>query len=434
MNVDRAVAQYLERHAEPEAGLAASVTREFGHVLTIPAAGEHAGLTALLDSVPAGASGDVLVICVVNARADSPDEIHEANAALLAELHSPFGASETLGRASHWIERSHGALWLLDRASKGRELPERQGVGLARKIAADLALALWRQRCVLSNWIHCTDADAWLPDDYFSRPLGAPSESSALVYPFRHVGADGTDPSHAALEYEIWLRYYVAGLAWAQSPYAFHTIGSTLAPRADAYARVRGFPRRLAAEDFYLLDKLAKYGPVASLDGAPIALSDRMSARVPFGTGRAMHEAQMGKTRTLYHPEIFACLRSWQEALRELARAPHGDPRALIRDMASAENAAALDDALTRTGGIPHGIAAARTETARLRQLHQHFDAGRTLQLVHALRDGSFGSLPIPEAADRAPFVRWEAAGGSGGIQGILASLVEHPFPEVSTC
>ncbi len=34
--------------------------------------------------------------------------------------------------------------------------------------------------------------------------------------------------------------------------------GSSLGVLAPAYAEVRGFPRRQAGEDFYLLDKLAK--------------------------------------------------------------------------------------------------------------------------------------------------------------------------------
>ena len=47
-------------------------------------------------------------------------------------------------------------------------------------------------------------------------------------------------------------------MKYARSPYAFHTIGSTMAVSANHYAKVRGFPKREAGEDFYLLNKLAK--------------------------------------------------------------------------------------------------------------------------------------------------------------------------------
>ena len=75
--------------------------------------------------------------------------------------------------------------------------------------------------------------------------------------------------------YEYSLRYYVAGLTYAQSPYAFHTIGSTMAVNAEHYASVRGFPRREAGEDFYLLNKLAKVGSVHTLEENNAMRSDR---------------------------------------------------------------------------------------------------------------------------------------------------------------
>ena len=66
------------------------------------------------------------------------------------------------------------------------------------------------------------------------------------------------------------LRYYVAGMKYARSHLThFHTIGSTMAVRASYYAKVRGFPKREAGEDFYLLNKLAKVGTVLELEASP---------------------------------------------------------------------------------------------------------------------------------------------------------------------
>ena len=113
-----------------------------------------------------------------------------------------------------------------------------------------------------------------LPRDYFDRASKVPrNHASALVYPFIHRGEEDVALARAIQLYEISLRYYVLGLASAGSPYAHHTVGSTLAVDAISYAKVRGVPKRTAAEDFYLLGKLAKIGKVAALNGTPISVS-----------------------------------------------------------------------------------------------------------------------------------------------------------------
>src|SRR5690606_17786041 len=93
---------------------------------------------------------------------------------------------------------------------------------------------------------------------------------------------------HALVLYEISLRSYEYGLAYAGSPYAFQTLGSTLALNPAAYAKVRGFPKRLAGEDFYILNKLIKIGPIYLRNDRCLQIKDRPSQRVPFGTGTSV--------------------------------------------------------------------------------------------------------------------------------------------------
>lgn len=405
----RAVEKYLASHAEPEIGLEPALRAEgrarFGHVLTVPAYGEAESLFALLRSLPAGAIGPALVLLVVNARDDSPAWVHAANRATLERLRAESAGRTRLAAGAELLEHGHGALVVIDRASPGRTLPARQGVGLARKIGADLALALWAEGRVESPWIHCTDADATLPRDYFGRAAGV--EAAAIVYPFRHEGRD-------ALEYEIALRYYVEGLRSAGSPYAFHTIGSTLAIHADAYARARGFPRRTAAEDFYLLNKLAKLGPIAALDGDRIRLSARESTRTPFGTGRAVQRQRRTGRTLLYHPDAFSHLAVWLAVLDELGR---GATPKNLRERLGAHaslhphvDAQRIWECLQATGAARSAVEAAERESRpaqRGRRLRERFDAQRTLKLVHALRDRGLPSLPLREALERAAFVAW---------------------------
>ena len=156
-------------------------------------------------------------------------------------------------------------------------------MGLARKIGFDIALRLHQAGRLASSWLHSTDADVILPRDYFERAsrVRVPN-AAALVYPFVHRGEDDVALARAVQLYEISLRYYVLGLASAGSPYAHHTVGSTLAVDAAAYAKVRGVPKRTAAEDFYLLGKLVKIGAIVPLaDGANFRERSRFTAR-PF--------------------------------------------------------------------------------------------------------------------------------------------------------
>jgi hypothetical protein len=414
--VTRAQKQYLDRYAEPEARELGGFERRFGHALTIPAYGEGSELRQALASIPAGLLGDVLTVLVVNGRADSPRSMQETNFAMLEALRQAGGGGIPLAPNVSLHEHPRGALLLVDRATPGNELPPRHGVGLARKIAADIALALWTRGNVASAWIHCTDADVTLPSDYFEAvhpdaSSRAGGSVAALLYPFRHV-----DAGPEVLEYEVSLRYYVAGLRFAGSPYAFHTIGSTLAIHADAYARVRGFPKRLAAEDFYLLNKLAKVGAIHALGGEPIRLSARASTRTPFGTGRALERAR-GRERDLaplrvYHPDVFSDLGAWLQTLRALAEAGEAaDPADLLAKQIGSwptADAQRLRAQLDRTGAWQAariGAQRCRTPRTRAKHLHGGFDAFRTLKLIHALQAGGLASVPLREALSAACFV-----------------------------
>jgi len=450
------VRQYLDRHAEPEIAFAANLSQRFGHVLTIPAAGEAESLFDVLAAIPTGPLGPVLVILVVNESVDSPRWITEANRALLGRLECDWRHGSPCGQNATLFEREHGCVLLVDRASEGRRLPSKQGVGLARKIAADIALAIRAANGIESPWIHCTDADVSLPVDYFRQPLAADAEAAALIYPFRHVGErtvraanrqtasharpNDTESDRAALEYEISLRYYVRGLAHADSPYAFHTIGSTIAIAADAYAKVRGIPKRLAAEDFYLLNKLSKVGRIQSLAGLPIELSSRISHRVPFGTGRALADASTSReSRRLYHPAVFDHVGVWQSALGVMARTPQIDGRAALQqvDIPAGVKLGDLVAALDAIGELDRGPVRARSPVIRERQLRHAFDAGRTLRLVHTLRDSFLPSLGLVQALRDSVFVPFRSrpdAGidGSGlGIDDLERIAIALGRPEV---
>ena len=424
--------QYLSRHAEPEAAAADALDGSFGHVLIVPAYGERESLFATLGSVREGPRGPTLIVVVLNAREHSPPAIHEANAAARERLRSnATGAtasstvSAELGIES--LDYPHGRIVVVDRASPGRFLPEGQGVGLARKIGNDLALRLSAAGRIAAGWLHNTDADTVLPEDYFDQTEAREGdEAAAAVYFFEHRFEPDERLALAARLYEISLRYYVLGLAWAGSPYAYEAMGSCIAIRPAAYAAVRGFPRKNAAEDFYVLDKLAKTGPILRFGGAPVLLEGRISERVPFGTGKALSQL-LSKKRglegfRLYHPAVFGHLAAWLRVLDETAKSG-GRAEAALGELPPANpffRADVLLAALERMGAFPavrEAIAESTTERAMRRRFHTWFDAFRTLKLVHALRDEGLPSMTWREALAEAPFT------------GLAASTVEDPEP-----
>ena len=413
---DKAARKYLARHAEPEAGLARELGGRFGrfgHGLAIPSHAEGSRIADCLATIPPGPRGPVLTVVVVNAPAGARAEVREANQRSLDEIRQRYGQAENLSSTASTFAHPAGALLVVDRSSE-QPLPERQGVGLARKIGADLLLALAEEKRLDSPWIHCTDADARLPDDYFEQVNGAGgSDTAALLYRFRHMADTDARTHEAALQYEVSLRYYVLALRFAGSPHAFHSIGSTLALHANAYARVRGFPRREAAEDFHLLNKLAKVGRIGQLSGAPLGLSSRTSFRVPFGTGAAIGRLLETAETPLhtYHPAVFHHLRAWQRTLSRIlsGHGPDGNLRGLVLEDAAEDtevDGERLVEALERGGALARAEQAisAPTGTAR-RQLLDGFDGLRTLKLVHSLRDLGLADLPLRTALEMASFI-----------------------------
>jgi hypothetical protein len=229
----------------------------------------------------------------------------------------------------------------------------------------------------------------------------------AWVHPYRH-GRHGDEVEAHAL-YELSLRYYVLGLAFAGSPYAFPTIGSTMTFCARAYAETRGFPKLEAAEDFYLFNKLAKLGQVRKTAGK-VRLRPRHSQRVPFGTGVATRKIAELRSEsrpfTVYHPRAFELLRAWLEALSTLTT--EGDTEALFRRFQTEPDGELLTGILESSRAKKALETAARTRPRkedRFRHLHTWFDALSTLRFIHEVTNRKYPKLPLAEALSQAPFL-----------------------------
>ena len=413
-------AQYFSRYAEPEIALVDDLRDRYLAALVVPVCGEAASLLVGFQSALERAPERVLLVLVLNATDAASAEIHAENERLLAHLAASFPDRRPLDSSARgaraWLARvpSHDVLWL-DRASPGVRLPPRQGVGMARKLGCDLAAALWARGRLSCPLIACSDADVTLPDDYFeqlSQPAPELSRSAAWLWPYRHEAGGDSAIDAATVLYEISLRYYVLGLASAGSSYAYQSVGSTLCVDASAYLSVRGVPKREAAEDFYLLDKLAKVGPLRRPRVEPLAIRARASQRVPFGTGRRSREIadelQNGQEFALYSPRIFAALAAVLRGLSDFARS--GQVSALERAIEQDEPRIALpvQQVLADLGvfsALNNAAGQAPTGPVLRRRIHTWFDSLRTLRFVHGLRDRGLPSLPWRAALAAAPFL-----------------------------
>lgn len=282
---------------------------------------------------------------------------------------------------------------VLDRY-KYAQISPKEGVGKARKIAADIALALYEAGQLSSGWVHCTDADVSLPADYFQIPA-ASAPVAAMLYPFRHVVAAGQSDVCIRL-YEQRLQYYVDALRWAGSGYAYHTVGSTLAINLLHYARVRGFAKRAAGEDFHVLNKLAKTGDILALPGPQLLITHRHSNRVPFGTGQAVRQLEeTGNPHdapVFEHPDAIAALREVLAMSDELRRCGNAERAWKCMARLPPATVSALD-ALGFQASLRHAFSQSRHGAQWRRHLHTRFDALATLRFLHLLAREQFPNV-----------------------------------------
>jgi hypothetical protein len=386
----------------------------------------YAEAIAFLDNLLAlqQSAMSVLIIVVINRPDSDPDTT------VNQQLRSSLSALPLQARLQHGCEIRTAAagldLLIVDIETRRGPSPRKQGVGLARKSGCDLALHWHTAGSILSPWLYSSDADAQWPDDYFARIPGAGLSRGAVTFPFFHAATqdarESPDSEAACLLYELRLHHYVLGLAYAGSPYAFHTLGSCLAIHAHDYAAVRGFPRRAGGEDFYLLNKVAKLGGVQALDGKAIRLSARASTRVPFGTGPAVGALlaelesanatdpiswQLRDAPLFYNPACFAALKAVLTECTALAgelastmdraRMTASLPEDLVSPTLTALAELGLEDALA------HCHRQSQDASTYLQHLYQWLDGFRTLKFVHAIRAAGFADLSLHSLTSAEP-------------------------------
>ncbi|MEI7815684.1 MAG: glycosyltransferase family 2 protein [Desulfuromonadales bacterium] len=384
------ISAYLNKRAAGEPWkINRIITRCFSGAVVIPSLAEVANLAQTLESLshnPAVLLDRFMILVVVNQRADASDAETADNL-------------ETLKMLPLWKQqyRLNNLFWV-DAATDERVLPDRQGVGLARKIGLDLALSHLDFNS--GPLLICLDADTLVQPDYLAAITNHFTHSSAGGASISYCHRPAADPAgQSAIDrYELFLRIYVMGLKLAGSPYAFHTVGSAMACRAAAYVASGGMNRRLAGEDFYFLQQVHKTSGVAAMSGTVVHPSPRSSHRVPFGTGRAVGDMLAdGEQRLLfYQPVVFSIVGEWLASVEE----KKGADAAILMESA-ARISPVLFDFLEQAGFREvwgnlrkHNLDSKKLTAA----FHGWFDAFRTMRLIHELSDRLYPRVE-PEGA-----------------------------------
>jgi hypothetical protein len=272
-------------------------------------------------------------------------------------------------------------------------LHKKAGVGYARKYGLEKAI---RDRSASPNHILIwLDADCELPSDYISgwAKVFLNSDIDAAVMQFEHkTDAESPILNRAILEYEAHLRYYHHLQAQLTYPHAMQPIGSCIGVRSSFYEKVGGMSPRKAGEDFYFLQKCMLNGRAVHANNTRIFPSNRISKRVPFGTGRAMMERLDGYSQMTYD---YACMPILQQVISTL-RDSSASEETILNKLPTSCTSFFQKQGLIRHWKESHKHT--RTEEAFENRIFRWFHPFRFMKLMHHLRDTQFPPVPLKTA------------------------------------
>lgn len=378
------LSSYLEKNAFRPPLIQAKPNQDLGMVIVIPAYDEDSillPLKALAECEHPKLSLEVIV--VFNASEIEEEVVIQKNLQAKAE------AEQFYNKLTHPLFKLH---LLVE-----HELPKKHaGVGLARKIGMDEAVRRLHSVGKANAPIVCFDADSSCEPNYLqaiAKHFEENAQSSACSIHFEHpiIGSDFDSRIYRGITYyELHLRYYKNGLAYAGLPYAFHTIGSSMAVRAVDYCKQGGMNKRKAGEDFYFLQKFIKLGNFSEIKSTKVIPSPRISERVPFGTGRAMKE-MVDRERDIDYSyawdnflvlkKTFQHVSTWYESPAE----PHPYLEAFVGKEQFKEKIKEIRSQST-------------TKELFVKRFFHWFDAFQCLKFMHFLRDYYFPNQQLRES------------------------------------
>ncbi len=357
-----------------------SLKDKFRAVVAIPCCNEFDTLPETLKSLEVAlATGDfadeVLVVVNVNQRASMDSENNLATLKWLEEFETPLQLA-----------------WL-DHVTEDRAYPEKFGVGLARHQACTVGMSLIDETAPIIS----LDADSPVDPNYFSAIFGYIENHPGFLaghVNFKHRHCGTTEEKLAIEIYERHLKRHRQNLENANSPHAWYAIGSTILCTKQAYIKSGGYHvRRMAGEDFYLLQQLSKTGcRIEMIEEALVFPSDRVSDRVPFGTGKAVGDIVESGRWLTYHDHCYRDLGQLLDAVEQgVANSAAEILDAVPKSCAAWLVGRKFESVWPKLGNN------SRDSKMLLQKFHEWLDAFQTLKLIHFLSDNSYARVPMED-------------------------------------
>lgn len=393
------VEAYFSKHGKIEHHVYPNKKAKYNFIIVVPSIAEHGNLLFLLKSIKYLKITDgikPLILFVINNADDANDAIRKNNK--LTEIFLKDVIIEET------FEKSKIEIGFIDAFSSGKEIPAKfAGAGAARKIGMDLALTLFDYSQPGKKIIACTDADCIIESNYITsiQKYFKKQNCSAAVINFEHRLSKDDEINRAIINYEIFLRYYILGLKFAGSKFAYHSVGSTMVCDSNIYIKAGGMNRKKAGEDFYFLQKLAKLTEIHSINKTTVFPSSRPSWRVPFGTGQRVNRylSHERNEYQLFDPKSFIILKDWLS----LWNSAKGETP--VKLLSKAEKISIelrkfleLNDFASNWEKIKEN---SKTGDQLNRQKHTWFDGFKTMKLIHFIRDNAYPEIPMFDAVDK---------------------------------
>lgn len=380
---------YLNKYGFRPPSISAAPHADLGMIVVIPCFNEPdllPSLNALLTCMPTNKPVEVIV--VLNSGLHHSEAIKAQN-------------QETEVLASAWMKK-HSSAEKQFHIIHHNDLPKKHaGVGLARKIGMDEAVHRFHL-LDRDGLIVCFDADSLCTENYLieiEKHFNAHPKTPGCSIHYEHPIEGDTYSQEiykGIINYELHLRYYNQAMKYAGLPYAYHTVGSSMAVRSSAYQKQGGMNKRKAGEDFYFIHKIIALGNFTELKSAAVIPSPRISDRVPFGTGKAIGDwIETGnQTYDTYAFKSFEIIKAFVTIAPKL-RTLDLDAAGIMLDEADKELLKSFlaeqkfDEALAEVRSN------AKTPEAFLKRFFRWFDAFKILKIVHFFRDNGIENAPI---------------------------------------
>jgi len=405
-NLPSFVLSYLKKHSTDKWSIEAEDLKNINNIVVIPAIKEYENIISLLKSVLENDTiyfDETLSLFVINNPENCNHDIKEDNRKTIAFLRNLIGKKSNDDFAKKIYEKGI-KIGLVDASSENKALLDKEaGVGLARKIGMDLALEVFNYKSNRKKILICLDADCIVDKNYLKEIINTFNQknyNAACIY-YEHILPENKEEKFAIICYELFLRYYVTGLKYAGSHYAYQTIGSTIVCDAESYCKAGGMNKRKAGEDFYFLEKLAKITSIHQINTTTVYPSSRISLRVPFGTGKRISKFLQSAENEyyLYHPESFHILKKWLDVFHSKNIMDENyylkEAEKIHIRLKEFLNKNSFDKAMKNI------FKNSKNDEQIQKQKLYWFDAFRTLKLIHYLRDTNFYMINMFDAIDR---------------------------------